>query len=365
MLEDGKITNQQFIFVYILSRLMLTMTYLSYFKAPPGNQDLWISAILALPMHILLALPVYFLAQRFKNLSVIQSSEVILGHMGKLIGVLYIWFFLHRTSITLRELGEFLTAVPYPETPILVFISITALFTAYAVYQGIETICRVAQIVLPIIFLSILLIFILLTKEMDMTNLLPVFESGIIPVVYGAFVIASRTTVILAVLMLLPFINIPQKTKNYLFLSFVILSVYYIAISVSAVTIFGVEQAKALAFPFYYTVRMISIADFLERIDAIFFAIWVLGMFINTATFYYLTVLATAQLLKLSDYRPIILAIGTIIVSLSISQSDNMIAFNEFLSYKIFTWYALFFSFVLPLFLLVVAIIRKKGVDSR
>ena len=66
MLEDGKISNQQFIFIFILCRLMLTMTYLSYFKAPPRNQDLWISGILSLPMHILLTLPVYFLAVDLK-----------------------------------------------------------------------------------------------------------------------------------------------------------------------------------------------------------------------------------------------------------------------------------------------------------
>ena len=365
MLKDGKITNQQLIFVFILSRLMLTMTYLSYFKAPPWNQDLWISAILSLPMHILLVIPLYLLAQRFKNLSVIQSAEVILGHGGKLIGVLYIWFFLHRTSIILRELGEFLTAVPYPETPISVFIGITALFAAYAVSQGIETICRVGQTVLPVVFFSILLIFALLTKDMDLRNLTPILENGIVPVVYGALVIASRTTVILAVLMLVPYINMPKKMKNYLGLGFLTLSIYYISISVTTVAIFGVEQAKTLAFPFYYTVRMISIADFLERIDAIFFAIWVLGMFVNTAIVYYLAVLATAQFLKLQDYRPLALAMGTIIVSLSIFQSDSMIALNEFLSYKVFTWYALFFIFVLPLFLLMIAIIRKKGADSR
>jgi spore germination protein KB len=200
---------------------------------------------------------------------------------------------------------------------------------------------------------------------MDLENLTPVLENGIVPVAYGALVIASRTTVILAVLMLLPYINMPKKIKNYLGIGFLTLTLYFIAIAIITAAIFGVEQAKTLAFPFYYAVRMISIADFLERIDAIFFAIWVLGMFVNIATIYYLTVLAAAQLLKLRNYGPIVLAMGTIIVSLSIFQSDSMIALNEFLSYKVFTWYALFFIFVLPLFLLIVAIIRKKGADSR
>ncbi len=365
MLEDGKISNQQFIFIFILCRLMLTMTYLSYFKAPPRNQDLWISGILSLPMHILLTLPAYFLARRFKSLSVIQSAEVILGPVGKLVGALYIWFFLHRTSIVLREFGEFLTAIFYPETPILVFIGIIALFAAYAVRNGIETICRVGQIVLPIILFSVLLVIALLIQDMDLKNLSPILERGIAPILYGAFVVASRTAVILFVLMLIPYINIPKKLKNYLNIGFLTLTVYLTAFSIITAGIFGVEQAKILVFPFYYAVRLISIGDFLERIDAIFVAIWVLGMFINTAINYYLAVLATAQLLKLQDYRSLALAIGTVIVSLAIFQSDSMIALNEFLSYKIYTWYTLFFIVALPVFLLLTAVIRNKGADSR
>ncbi len=364
MLEDGKISNQQFIFIFILCRLMLTMTYLSYFKAPPRNQDLWISGILSLPMHILLTLPAYFLARRFKSLSVIQSAEVILGPVGKLVGALYIWFFLHRTSIVLREFGEFLTAIFYPETPILVFIGIIALFAAYAVRNGIETICRVGQIVLPIILFSVLLVIALLIQDMDLKNLSPILERGIAPILYGAFVVASRTAVILFVLMLIPYINIPKKLKNYLNIGFLTLTVYLTAFSIITAGIFGVEQAKILVFPFYYAVRLISIGDFLERIDAIFVAIWVLGMFINAAIHYYLTVLGTAQLLKLRDYRPIVLPMGIIIVSLSISQSESMIALNEFLSYEIYTWYVLFFTVILTSFLLIVAVIRKKGADS-
>ncbi|HQA60972.1 MAG TPA: GerAB/ArcD/ProY family transporter, partial [Tepidanaerobacteraceae bacterium] len=114
MLENGKISNKQMILIFVICRLMLTMAYLPYVNSPPWNQDLWISAILSFPLHIILILPVYALAMRFSKLSLIQSIEVILGPCGKILGAMYVWFFLHRTSIILRELGEFLTAVPYP-----------------------------------------------------------------------------------------------------------------------------------------------------------------------------------------------------------------------------------------------------------
>jgi len=363
MLENGKITNKQIIFIFIISRMILTMAYLSYVNAPPWNQDLWISTIISFPLHILLILPVCILAKRFSKLSLIQSAEVILGFGGKIIGALYVWFFLHRTSIILRELGEFLTAAPYPETPIIVFIGATALFAAYAVYQGLETICRVGEIIAPIFLTSVILVFLMVAKDVDISPLTPVLEDGIAPVIYGGFVISARTTLSLFLWMLIPYINKPEKIRSSLVLVFLVLTLFFIPTTITTIGVFGLEQAKSLDLPFYHIVRIISIGGFLERIDALFVGFWVLGMFIYTAILYYFAVLSTAQLLKLKDYRPIVLAMGTVIVNLSILQADSMVELNEFLSYEILTWYNLFFTFLLPLFLLIIAVIGKKGAD--
>jgi spore germination protein KB len=363
MLEQGKISNIQFMLLIIISRLMLTVTYLSYIDSPPWNQDAWISDLLSFPMHIFLVIPIYSLAKLFPQLTIIESAEVILGFGGKVIGFLYVGFFLHRTSFLLRQFGEFLTAIPYPETPMIVFIGITALFAAYAVNQGIETICRVGEIVSPIILTSLILIFLMMAKDVDITTLKPFLESGMGPIAYGAFIVAARTTSVMFLPMLSPYINKPDKIKNSMLLALFILTLYFIPITITTIGVFGLEQASKLNFPFYHLVRMVRIGQFLERIDAIFIGFWVLSMFINVAAHYYLTVLGTAQVLKLKDYRYIIAPMGTIIVVVSLIQSDNMIELSEFLSYKVFTWYALIFTFILPLILLFTAILRKKRAD--
>ena len=365
MLEKGKISNNQFILIFVISRLMLTMAYLPYVNAPPWNQDLWISAILAFPIHILLVLPVYFLTNRFPGQSLIQSVETILGSWGKIIGALYVWFFLHRTAVILRELGEFLKAIPYPETPIIVFITATALFAAYAIYKGLETICRVAEIAAPLVLASVFLVFIMIAKDVDIYALTPVLEDGIIPVIYGGFVIAARSTLSLFLWMLKPFINEPEKIRTTVVLISLILTLHLTPTSITTIGVFGLEQAKILNFPFFHLVRMINIGSFLERIDALFIGFWVLGMCIDIAIHNYLAVLSAAQLLKLKDYRPIVVAMGTVIVSLSILQAESVVELNEFLSYKVLTWYNLFFTFALPLLLLIVAVIGKKRIDYK
>jgi spore germination protein KB len=363
MLENGKISNKQMILIFVICRLMLTMAYLPYVNSPPWNQDLWISAILSFPLHIILILPVYALAMRFSKLSLIQSIEVILGPCGKILGAMYVWFFLHRTSIILRELGEFLTAVPYPETPIIVFIAVTALFAAYAVYQGLETICTLGEIIAPVILDSVVLVFVMIAKDLDLSNLQPVLEDGLAPVLYGAFVIAARTTLGLFLWILIPFINESGKIRNSLLIIFLIFALHLSPSAIVTIGVFGLEQAKSLDFPFFHVVRMISIGDFLERIDALFVGFWVIGMFIDISTHYYLAVLTGADLLKLKDYRPIVLAMGTVMVSLSMFLADSMVDLNEFLSYKTLTWYNLLFTFAIPLLLLLVAVVGKKRVD--
>ena len=284
-----------------------------------------------------------------------------LGPCGKILGALYVWFFLHRTSIILRELGEFLTAVPYPETPIIVFIAVTALFAAYAVYQGLETICTLGEIIAPVILASVVLVFVMIAKDLDLSNLQPVLEDGLAPVLYGAFVIAARTTLGLFLWILIPFINESGK------LEFSAHNLFDFALHLSpsaivTIGVFGLEQAKSLDFLFPRCPDD-KHRGFLERIDALFVGFWVIGMFIDISTHYYLAVLTGADLLKLKDYRPIVLAMGTVMVSLSMFLADSMVDLNEFLSYKTLTWYNLLFTFAIPLLLLLVAVVGKKRVD--
>lgn len=365
MLEDGRITYKQLMLLIIMSRFTIELTQFPLSDTPPANQDVWMSAVFSFPIHLLLVGPVYLLVQRFKDRSIIQCAEAILGKVGKLVGILYVWLFLHMTAITLREFGDFLTAVPYPETPILVFMISTAFFAAYAVRNGVEAISRIGEVVTPIVLGSIVLLVAMVAKDMRLEVFTPLFEKGVFPVFHGAFVIAARTTEILFLAMLLPYLNRPRMAKKAVILGFFVLALFTVIIIIAVVATFGVEQAKSRAFPFFSVVRIISIGDFLERVEVVHLGIWILGVFVKVAIYYYLAVLGAAQLLNLTDYRPIVLPIGTIIVSLSILQADSLIALREFLSRKIWPWYALFFMTALPLLLLIVAAIRGKGVRSK
>lgn len=361
MLEGGRISSRQLILLIFTSRIIIGITSLPVLVAPPANQDVWTSILFAFPIDLFLAGPVYLLSKRFPNQTFYEYSQTILGNTGRWVGILYVYFFLHCAATCLSQFSEFFTTSVMPETPYLYFVITLTLISAYAVRQGIEVLGRLSELIAPLIMLGIIGIALLLAKDMDLKMLTPVLEKGILPSLFGGLYVSTLMVEILGFAILLPFLNDPQKTKRVFIYSIFLITLFGWIIAFSVLTIFGAELAKNLTFPFYSAVRVVNVGDFLERLESVHVATWILGMFIKASLSYYLAVLGLAQLFRLKDYKPLILPMGTLIIPLAIIIGTNIIELRKFTSYKIFTWFSLFFIFIIPSALYLTAIIRKKG----
>ncbi|HVJ48431.1 endospore germination permease [Desulfitobacterium sp.] len=361
MLEEGRITYKQLILLIFLSRIIVTINYLPALNEPPLNQDVWLSELLFFPLQLLLALPVYILWKRFPNQTIIQYSQIIAGKLGKLAGVLIIWYFLHSTAISLAQFSLFLTSAVMSETPILFFALTLVLVCAYATRKGLEVISRLSELFAPLIIITFISVTFLLAKDMNLKTLTPILEKGVLPVFNGSLIYSARSVEVLGLAMLLPYLNNRQKVKRVFILSFGLISLFFVLITIPVLTVFGVTEARRLTFPDYSVIQLVNVGDFLERIESVHMAIWILGTFIKVTFLYYLTVLGLSQLLNLKDYRPLILPTGTILIPLSLLIAPSLVELEAFTSYKIFVWYSFFFILLIPSLLVLTAIIRKKG----
>jgi spore germination protein KB len=365
MLEGGKISVKQMILLVSISRIIIMIAFLPILVAPPANQDVWLTPLLMVPISLIIAVPIYLLAKRFPNQTLYEYCQSIMGKSGQVVGFLFVWFFLHTGAQSLSYFSTFFTTSIMPETPSLFFIITLTLVSAYAAHHGIEVLGRFSEFIAPLIILSLTTIFLLLSRDMDFQELNPILENGIYPTLIGGLYASSLIIEILALAVILPFLNNPQKTKGVFLFSILLLAVFILIITLAMLTTFGPELATTLVFPLYSAVRLVHVGDFLERIDAIYIGIWILGMFMRVSFAYYLTVLGISQLLHLKDYKPIVFPTGTIMVSLTTLINTNIIDQKEFLSYRIFIWYSIFFILFIPSLLLLTAKIRKKGEHSR
>lgn len=360
MLENGRIDWKQVAWLIIISR-SVTFISLEALNSPPANQQTWMVGPIALGFAMVMAIPFLILVKRFPRQTIIQYSETLLGPLGKLIGVFYIWFFIHTSAITLRQLGGFFTTAIMPETPTLVFIISLALLAASAVRNGIEVIGRTGQVIGPAIFITFILIMALVAKDVNPKALLPLFDKGFSQLLYGGLLYAPRCTEILVVAMAAPYLNLKQDINKATFTGFAVYFFFYTLVDAAVIGVFGVEEAKTLAFPFFSLTQIISIGDFLERVEVFYLIFWILSLLIKVTIFYYAAALGTAQILRLKDYKPLTFPLGTIIVILSVILFESHVELKEFTSYEIWTFYALPFIVFLPLALLLTELVRKKG----
>ncbi len=362
MLEGGKIDSKQAIFLLTTMVLATAILFVPAIIAHHAKQDAWISAILATLGGLVIARLQVTLGLRFPGMTLFQYLEVILGKvLGKAAGFLYLWWFLHMNAEVLREFGSFLVAAFMPDTPIIVFIIIITIISAYAVRSGLEVFTRVNQIILPLILLSLLVLFALAIKEMRITRLLPLLDTGVVPIIKGALTPLSWFGEMATFLMIIPYLNKPQEAPRIANTAILISGTFFLITVLGVLAIFGPALSARWMFPTLNGARMIHLANFLERLEAVIMVIWVFGAFVKISVFYYAGVLGSAQLLGLKDFRPLVLPIGVIVVALSILLHPNILDLAHFLG-QVWPPYALStFEVGLPLILLAISLIRGKG----
>jgi len=361
MVENARISYKQIIFITFTCRIIVAITYLPSLASPTASQDMWISDILSLPFLFIISVPIYLLWKRFPDKTIFEYSKIIGGKIGIIIGLLYVWFFIHFTAITICQYCFFLNSAVMPETPMLFFIITLVLLGMYMTYSGIEVICRVSELIFPVIIIAILAITLSLVNEMDFNLLKPVMETGMAPLLFDGYTTASRTVEILVIAMLLPYLNDKQKAKKVIVLSYVLIVIFFVIISILILITFGADLGKTLMFPIFDVIRLISLGGFYERVESIHMAIWILGGLIKISMYLYLATLGLSQSLNLNSYKPVVIPMGVFLVVLTFLISESIIELRNFTSSDIFNPYALVYIIIIPMILFLISIVRKKG----
>ncbi|OPX83509.1 MAG: Spore germination protein YndE [Pelotomaculum sp. PtaB.Bin104] len=366
MLEGGKIDSKQAVFLMVSMVLPTAVLFVGAVIANLAKQDGWISILLSILVSLLIAWLAVNLSLRFPDKTLFQFPEVILGRWpGKVVAFLYLWWFTHINYEILRQYGSLLVSVFMPETPIIVFELLLIAITAYAVRNGLEVFVRVNQIILPIILLSVFALAILSSPEMNLKKLLPVFiENGAVPIIKGAVMPATWMAEIVTMAVLIPHLNKSKEAYKIAASATLITGFTLLITFVGEVTIFSPEVTATWFFPGINATRAIHLANFLERMEAVIMVIWVAGALMKICVFYWVTVLGSAQLLELKDYKPLVLPFAVIFLALSIMAHDSIMDLLTYLGMFAPIYGLIVFQVGIPLLLLLVAVIRGQGVKQ-
>ena len=355
MLEQGKISGFQAILLLINLVSATAVMIVPGITTSIAGRDAWVIPILALIPSIYQAYLIGNLGKRFSKMTLMQYLEVMLGTwLGKIIGSLYIFFFLHTNSLIIREFIELLAATIYPLTPYYIFAFTILALCPYAIRGGLEVLSRVIEITIPLILVVVILLVglsTLLNPDFNILELLPVLENGLIPVVKGSITTFAYSGELILLAMIIPFLAKPQKGMHYAIIASIILTILVSVDIAATIAVFGPDLVARMEFPTFNLIRQIG------RLDAFIILIWIASLFGKIALFYYVTVLGTAQILNLKNYQCLVLPIGVLLGAFSIYSVGHTTDLAEHIS-KIWPYFAFIFEYIIPTMLLVIAIIR-------
>ncbi|MGQ9754705.1 MAG: GerAB/ArcD/ProY family transporter [Desulfotomaculales bacterium] len=363
MSEQGKIDGKQAVMLMLSTVLPTAILTVPAVVVGFARQDAWLSIGIATAAGLLIARLVVSLNLRFPGKTLVEYAEEILGKVpGKIVGLLYIWgFFLYVGAGVVREFAVFMVTAVMPETPIIVFSIMIVAVAAYAIRNGLEVLCRFNQLFIPLVGL-LAIVFALSVKDMRLARLLPVFDAGLIPVIKGSVAPAMWLGQIVIFAMIIPYLHRPRDAHRVATFSLLLISFFLTASILEALLIFGPYVASAWIFPTFNAVRVVSIANFLERLESVVVAVWVIGAFVKVGVFYYAAVLGSAQWLGLRDFRPLVAPVGLLLVVLSILLwGENIIEMLHLVTEVYVPFSLLVFESGIPLLLLVTAVGRRKG----
>jgi spore germination protein KB len=355
-LEKGKIIPWQLAMLII--GFMLGEPILLPIGGIAGH-DVWIAFFLSLGEALFLAFVYIKLALRFQGKNLVEISTIVYGrYLGELISLAYIWFFFHMGSLILSVFSHFFTVTTYEQTPGIVFIMLTVLVCAFAVRNGIEVLARCSQILVPIIIGITFLDIVLSLKDWDLRNFLPVFEKPLSQIFLASQeIIALPLGEVVIFLMIIPFLTNTQKIAKPVTSALLFSWLILLLVALRNIAVLG-PSIEMYSYPSFQALRLISIFNFLTRLEILTTIGFLMVGFVKIITAFYGAVLGAAQVLGLKTYRVLIIPVGILMVILATLNFNNISELNDGtkIAWPIYTFP---FEIGIPILTLIIAMIRK------
>lgn len=295
------------------------------------KHDTWLVILSGLAVTIPFALIYVSLAKRFPGMNLVQIHDVIYGrYIGKAISTLYFIYFLMVLSFNIRVLGDFYSTFFMPETPLIFFLVVITLVCAYAVRNGIEVLARISPLFVAIVFLIIISAFLLLLKDMNFANFLPVFELPLSKFIQGTHIIAAIPLgEVFLFLTVMAAMNDYKHASRSMLLGLLLGAVSLLLIAIRDSAVLGGTEAILIS-PAFQAFRLIDIGNIFTRMDILIGIGLTIMIFLKSSLFYYAATVSISQLLRLKSYVPLILPVGGITVILAITDWQSSVEAARF-----------------------------------
>ena len=331
-----------------------------------AKQDAWLAIIIAF-IFIIPVMTIYArILALYPGKSLYEILNAVFGSIfGRIIALFFIWYALHLGTLILRNFQVFIKVVAFPETPEFVSVMLMGILCIWAVKEGIEVLGRFSQLVIIVLAFIIIAVVILGMKDAKFDNLRPFLYNGIKPVISSAFNTFSYPFAE-TVLFMAAFSFMKNKNDSYRVYYFALaIGVFFtLLVTVRNILVLGANLTDQVYFPSYTAVSLITIGEFLQRIEVTVSVVLLFAGFVKVSVCLLAAAKGVDYLFKIGNYRQIVAPVGLLMMVVSCFIFQNIMDMQEF-AFKIYKYYAFPFQVILPVIIWIGAEIKAKQDKKR
>ena len=360
-MSEDKNTISSMQFTFAVACFIQSATLLTPLTAGIVHNDTWLVVIFASICFLPIAAILLFLIRRFPDKDLYDINETVFGKIGgKIVSLLYLFFFFTLTTLNIRDGGIFIQQTIMNKTPLIMLLVSFVLLTIYSLQKGLQTVGKYSASFACINIVIIIFSFLTVAKVFSFENLLPVMNSKPLSYVQGTNIM--MTIPLGEMVCFLTFApKVQRKTKGLgkqFFIGYSLGILSFLAVIIRDLGVLG-NTIGYYALPSFETLKMSKLSSSIGHLEILFAVALMIMFFFRIVLISYSFLLMLGKILNLKTFRPLIIsAMSVSMVYCLFIYKDRLDHIDSGTRLAPVLWS--FFEMLLPAATLIVVLIRKK-----
>ena len=363
-MREGKFGTHEAIWL-----LTITISAKVFFSGPSlvativGTAGWYMSLISACVAFLALML-IFALLNLYPGKTLMEIYDTIFGTFGGSLFSLTLFTVLFVSVVVpLREFIDVLKVYVLPASPPSYLLAIFISVISTMAFLGLETLARFAKLVAYVLLSGYVIVILLSSQLYEIYRLFPVLGYGLgKTVLQGVLRSSSYGEIVIIGIIIASVHNIKYAKRAAgisLVLSAIITSTALLAFSLA----FPYYTGQEITAPIYLMASLIEYGKVIQRIEPVFFFVWIISTVISVAVLFYASLIVYLHVFRLDDKRPLIIPFGIIMLELAMVPISTTQLINN--QVQLLREYGGIFFFLPPAIALAVAKLRGlKGGTS-
>jgi spore germination protein KB len=308
------------------------IVYIPHPISDAAGNDAWLSLIIAYGFGVTVLACVLYLYHQHEGMSLVAYSRKLIGNILTVgVVILVIGMLLFAVSAIISSIGDFFTTIMMDRTPAYVFNSISMLLAALTARAGISVTARMFILNVLVMVIFTVAVLMLAIPIYNPGYLLPLLDSGIKPVLHGAFISAGFPFGEVALFsMLLPYVNRQKRAtlNRNLYTAYTMTAILLLLSTLCTTMAFG-AAAGYFKYSLYRIASEIQLIEIFQRIESVIGIALILGSYMKATLMLIILNQLFVQLFRLKDERLLIYPLALLCIFFSLTMFKTPSDFVE------------------------------------